>query len=238
MKRLMIIAPTALILLGLAGGASAETMTSGSADVKVTAKVMRPALEVKIEQNGNVKLGGTIASISGNTLTINSWGGVWTVDAANAKFTRKAGGVSSLTEMKVGDRVMVAGSMQATGLALTAKIVHNESIHAIASNKVGTVSNLNSGAGTFTLTTREGTALQVTTNTNTKFWVGTSTSTIASLAGISATTTVRVDGVINKDAGTVLASKVQVLPAVGIKPVLKTGIKADIKNKIDLKINR
>lgn len=223
MNGLTVLAPAALLLLGLAGSVSAESMQSA-----------RPVqMEVVIGPKGNVKLAGTIASISGNTVMVTSWGGSWTVDATGAKFTRKAGGTSGLSEMKAGDRVMVNGSMQTSGFAVNAKVIHNESIHAIASNKVGTVSNLDATAGTFTLTTREGTALKVTTNADTKFWLGKASSTISALTGLSATSTVRVDGVINREAGTIIAQKVQIgLPMAG-KPMPKP-----MMNKLERKLDR
>jgi len=243
---MMIIAPTALLLLGLAGSAGAQNVSVSASAIAKAQVGVKPSQEITIGAKGNVKLSGTIASIASTTVSVNSWGGVWTIDASNAKFTRKAGGVSSLAEMKAGDRVTISGTMQTTGLAVTARMIHNNSLHAIVSNKVGTVSNVNASSGTFTLTTKEGTILQVTTGADTKFWLGKATSTFSALVGLSATSTVRVDGVMNRDAGTVLASKVVISLSSPLKTAVKADmrkeikreVKADIKNKLELRLDR
>jgi len=67
---------------------------------------------------------GTIASISGNTLTVTSkmgasgTGTTYTVDATNATVT-KAGVISSVSSIAVGDMVMVAGTINGTSVVAT-----------------------------------------------------------------------------------------------------------------------
>jgi len=53
-------------------------------------------MSININSKGVASLQGTIASISGTTLTINSWGGAWNIDASTAKIVRRFGGTANL----------------------------------------------------------------------------------------------------------------------------------------------
>ncbi len=61
--------------------------------------MMRPV--VAIDENGHITLRGTLSSVDGHTLTIKTWGLVFTVDATNA----------SATPITVGDIVGVQGNI-------------------------------------------------------------------------------------------------------------------------------
>lgn len=200
MKKLSVatklLAPAALLLLGLAGPALAQDNASAST-------VSKPRIEVSIGSQGNVKLVGTIAAISGTTLSVSSWGGVWSVDTTNAKLVRNHGGASNLAEFKVGDRVSVHGTASTSSLSITAKSIQNESIQAKNVNPTGTISNVT--ATTFTLSAKDGKTYSITTNANTKITLNKSTTT---LAGLLTSVAVRVDGVINRNDNSIIASRV------------------------------
>lgn len=84
---------------------------------------IRPQVDVsqtvQINPNGNVTLRGTVASVGGASIVMKSWGGDWTVNVgAGVKLNSRANGVIALTDIKVGDVVMVQGAMK-TGAGLT-----------------------------------------------------------------------------------------------------------------------
>ncbi len=196
MKKLLVLAPAALLLLGLAGPAFAQDNASA-------AELVKPHIEVSIGAQGNVTLVGTVSAISGKTLSVSSWGGVWTVDTTNAKLVRRFGGESNLAEFKVGDKVTVHGTATTSSLAITAKSVQNETIQAKGVNPIGTISNVT--ATSFTLSTRDGKTYSVTTDSSTKITLNKATTT---LAGLLTSVAVRVDGVINRNDNSILASRV------------------------------
>lgn len=73
----------------------------------------------------------TLDSISGNTLTAhNKNNESFTIDASNAKLTRRFGGASSLDEMSAGDHLVVFGKAESKeSRDLVATRVQNVSIH-------------------------------------------------------------------------------------------------------------
>ena len=62
--------------------------------------------------NGQPIVGGTVSAISGNSITItNSSGTAYTVDATSAKVTSKGNAASTVSNIAVGDSVLVQGSV-------------------------------------------------------------------------------------------------------------------------------
>jgi hypothetical protein len=165
-------------------------------------------MSVQVNRPGNAKLEGTIASISGTTIVVNSWGGQWNIDTSTAKLQRRFGGASSLSEFAVGDQITINGTAStSTNWTIIAKQVRDETIQQRNVNPTGTISNLNVTGKTFTLTTsgKNSKTYNVTTTDTTKFINATSTITINDLQN---TQTVRVNGVINRNDLNITAAKV------------------------------
>lgn len=145
-------------------------------------------MSVNIGTNGHATLRGTVTAVSASSLSVKSWGGVWTIKIDSAtKVTPHAGAVNDVSDIKVGNSVSVNGTASADGAwTISAKTVNDPAMakalkqerkdneHAIKdfgrSVKAifqGIVSNLASNS--FTLTTSVGNAFTVDTNAATKF---------------------------------------------------------------------
>lgn len=109
-------------------------------------------MSLSIKNNGNAQLSGTIASISSSTINVNGWLGTWVVDASSAKIVRKFGGVSSISELKSGDTVVVSGTVgQGNSLTIIAKTVRDMSLQAGNIKVSSLISNLNTNNQSFSL---------------------------------------------------------------------------------------
>ena len=97
----------AVFAMALIAGAQTTTAT-GAGDSSGTASE-NPILEVG--QAGRVLMRGTIASIGSGSLTVNSWGGTWTVNLASGAEIMPAAAGNDLTQFKVGDFVGVQGTV-------------------------------------------------------------------------------------------------------------------------------
>ncbi len=174
---------------------------------------------VHIERNGEIKLVGTLTAVSSSTLSVQSWGGIWTVDASNVKVVRRFKGESNVSELQVGDQVMIQGQASATGLTVTARMIHDESIQKRNGEFTGKISDLTAGANasstaTFTLTTEKRGAVKVTLTADTKLMInGSLASTTAGLAnGMYAS----VSGIWDRTNSTVIATSVNAKTAATI----------------------
>lgn len=164
-------------------------------------------MEVSINRAGHAKLVGTLSAISGSTLTINSYGGAWTINTANAKLIRRFGGASSVAEFQVGDLITINGEISTGAWTITAKEVRDESIQAKNSNPTGILSNLNTVTGNFTLTTKAGKAFQISTASSTSIRLN-AKSGPATLTDLSNGMTVQVWGVENVNQSAIAATRV------------------------------
>ena len=197
MKKILFAAALVLVL-GAGTMAFAQT-NSGEAPTAT------PAMMISVSTHGSMKLEGTLASVSGTTLTINSWGGVWTVDASGAKLLRRFGGAASVSEFKQGDAMIVLGTAQQSGWAVTAKSVRDMSIQERNVRPIGTVSGL-SGTG-FTLTTAAGKSYQVSAEASTTIVMSGKSGSWANLAnGVR----VEVWGVLDRLEQTLSATRIRV----------------------------
>ena len=111
MKKLIIGAGLAIGLAVLAGTlvASAQTATSNASGEPAHPQPMI----LNIGRNGRVLMRGTIASIAGNILTVNSWGGAWTVNVGSS--TDILPTASGLAGLGVNDFVGVEGTVSSNG---------------------------------------------------------------------------------------------------------------------------
>ncbi len=75
--------------------------------------------------NGEPVVAGSVASVSGSTLTVTNSGNLtYTVDATNAKITRVGTTNATISNVAVGDQVIVQGTVNGTSVVATSVIDH------------------------------------------------------------------------------------------------------------------
>lgn len=213
MSRKLIAALGIVGFLASAGVAFAQTASSSA-----TPHAMPMVLEVG--QGGKVLLRGTVTSVAAGSVTITSWGGVWTVTVPSSATVLPSG--TALTSFQQGDFVGVQGLIdQNANWTVTASLIRDWTAkkavaqqaqsnrqavrQAIASGPrviEGTLSNLDATSQTFTLTARSGVAYTVTLNSGAKI-IGRNWATI-NLGQAKAGDTVRVFGSVS--SSTIAAS--------------------------------
>jgi hypothetical protein len=166
-------------LLAAALVASAQTTTVAPAST-----VANPSQVLNIGEKGNVLLRGTIASISHGTITVNSWGGVWTINIPSSASIYPVGTTDYTTQFQVGDFVGLEGTVSTSAnwtinatfvrdWTYRATLTTQEKANAQAARAiqqgaprdyVGTASNI--GASSLTLTAANGTVYTVNPNSN------------------------------------------------------------------------
>ena len=91
-----------LVLLFAVGGAltaSAQTTTTPAQQI------------IQIGAAGKVLLRGTISSVAAGVITVNSWGGAWTVDVPSTAQVLPASVNNDITQFKTGDFIGVQGTV-------------------------------------------------------------------------------------------------------------------------------
>ena len=172
---------------------------------------------------GKVLLRGTIASISAGVITVNSWGGSWTVDVASGASILPAAAGNDITQFKAGDFVGVQGTVSpSASWTISATLVRDwtyraavvqqqqqnvqaahQVMQAAPRDYIGTASAV--GASSFTLMAANGTSYAVNVSSGAEI-VNLNWATIT-LANIKSGDNVRVYGV--NASGTVTASIVR-----------------------------
>jgi hypothetical protein len=144
--------------------ASAQTTTSTGAVLPVKAE--RPILQVGPE--GKVLMRGTITSVGSGSLTVNSWGGTWTVNVSSATKVLPETTGNDLTNFKQGDFVGIQGTVsQSSQLTIDATLIRDWTYHQAVNqerqqniksaksitpkNYVGTASNISDNSFTLTI---------------------------------------------------------------------------------------
>ncbi|RJQ28569.1 hypothetical protein C4571_03440 [Candidatus Parcubacteria bacterium] len=99
----------------LAGAQATSTATSTPPVATSTPQVLEmPGLKIEITPSGNALLQGTLTGITSSSLTVKSWGGVWTARlSSSTELMRRFGGKANLSEFKVGDVTRVRGKIDA-----------------------------------------------------------------------------------------------------------------------------
>ncbi len=217
----------ALGLLSVAGVAFAQTTsTTDTGTVQSTTVTSSPQTHpmiLEVGSAGRVLMRGTIASVSSGVLTINSWGGTWTVNVGSGTRVLPLSANNDLTQFKNGDFVGVEGTVsQTASFTVDATLVRDwtyrtavtqeqkqniQSARGIRNSSprdyIGTASNLNGTS--FTLTTANGTSYTVNVASGTEVvnrnWL------TLSLSSINSGDNVRVYGV--NASGTVAAQIVR-----------------------------
>lgn len=161
---------------------------------------------VSIGPNGNANLRGTIASISGLIINVDSWGGTWVVDANSANLIRKFGGKSNISEFMVGDSVDVRGTVSPSGSwTIVANTVRDYSIQERNATFSGTISNVNQQAQTFSFTSNARGVLGVTMDAAVKIYLN---GKLASFSDLADNMKATVSGVWNRKQDGLIAKKI------------------------------
>ena len=144
---------------------------------------------------------GTITATSGSSLIVHADdGGVYTVSTLQAKLENKDGISINLSDLKIGDRVRLNGSIAGT---LSADLVRNISLE--TKSFEGRIEAL--GSGSFTLITRDLDFLTVNVSGATKYFRDDKETGFFELR---AGTLVKVTGIYNPTAKTVAASEMKI----------------------------
>lgn len=184
-----------------------------------------PPQVLQVGRDGHVLLRGTIASITTGVLTVNSWGGPWTVNVGSGTQVFPAAAGNDITQFKSGDFVGVVGTAStSSNWTIDATIVRDwtyrqalnqerqSNIRSVREamrgetprNYQGTASGINGTS--FTLTAADGTAYTVDVASDAKVlnrnWL-----TLLSFSSIQNGDTVRVWG--PNASGTITAEVVR-----------------------------
>lgn len=169
---------------------------------------------VAINQSGIVRvIGADVAAVSNNVVNaVTHFGNVvlnWVINvSASTSIAANGSKNATTTDIKVGDKVSFTGSITSSaGNVLTVAATKVRDLAGFPLRKVaeGTVSNVNTVGGTFTLT-HKGRTVMVQTNASTTIAVkGATTTTLASLA---AGAKVNVAGTPNTDGSVITATRI------------------------------
>ncbi|MDR3643351.1 MAG: DUF5666 domain-containing protein [Candidatus Doudnabacteria bacterium] len=152
---------------------------------------------------------GTVAGVSGESISLTGTGSSYTVDATHAKIVRKYGAVMAVADIQTGDALSVVGVV--TGTNISAKIIRDNSQQQRNATFSGTVSSVNGGS--FILETKQRGSQTVYTSSTTVF----KERGLASVGinNVTAGENVTAFGIWDSASNTVTASRVTV--------VIKTG---------------
>ena len=115
-------------LAAVGGGAAMATMASADTTTATTTTPPAKTAHPDADWKGGMGVFGTIASVSGNTLTVtgkakDGTSTTYTVDATNTKIVKAVSGAkpaaATLADLKVGDTVAVRGTVSGTSVTAT-----------------------------------------------------------------------------------------------------------------------
>jgi hypothetical protein len=123
----------------------------------VTAKTIRDGMAPKssIQGNGEPVVAGSVTAINGNTITITNKSNItYTIDATNAKFSVKGVASPTISNVAVGDNLVVQGTVNGTSVTASSVIDQKAAPTSNTSNKSGAgitggISHLLGGVGNF-----------------------------------------------------------------------------------------
>lgn len=163
-----------------------------------------------------------VTSVSGNVVNaitrftnfITNW--TFTTNASTTVAANNSSSTST-SNIHVGDRINVAGTLAALGstISVNASKIVDITSYALFKTKSGTVQSVNTTNGTFVLKTDDK-LITIQTNASTTFSViptGTTTATTTTLAGLTLNSRVQVAGSLNADKTVLTTTKVVVRPA-------------------------
>lgn len=134
-KIFAVMALVSLISLGAASFAGAQTTstatsTATSSDSGHGKSLKLPGNRVEIGPSGEANIVGSVTAVSGNSLSIQSWGGTWNVAVATDTVVAGIGVKGDISQIKVGDVISVHGKMSlGSSLVLRAKVIKDFSLN-------------------------------------------------------------------------------------------------------------
>ena len=149
-------------------------------------------------------LAGSVVSISGNTISLNSNGTTYSVDASSAKIMSKYGLKLQIFDVKTGDNISVQGKVDGTNVS--AKTIRDLSIQTASNVSSGKVTAINGTS--FTLQINKKNSRTINTNNST---VITKNGQPAQFSNIAVGSTVKVSGIFDKSNNTVTAQKINII---------------------------
>lgn len=211
-----IVGAVVVTIASMMNGGLVLAQTVSSSTVK-NVSILR---QVAVASGGRATLSGVVVSASSTSaITVNSWGGDWTVNlAGSTRIMRTGAGRISAGEIKSGDRVTIVGRALADQmLVINATSLLDRSVQRMT--YTGTISNVDVSAGTFTLTTPARVIVNIEGPVTGSAKV--SGSGITSISGLADGMSVRVIGDLNRSEGVVYAATIVVrsIP-VGASPMV------------------
>lgn len=193
---------------------SAQTLTA-PLNGRVVVDSIKARAEARIELKKETKavkkiehvVTGKVTAVNGTNFTLLAKKATYNVDASSAKFFRRFGATSTLSDIQINDEVMVNGTVSSsTSTLITAKIIRNLSLQAKNGSFEGTVSNLTPNGFTLSAKNRKDQVIILTTSTT--FVQENKTVSIANLINGSH---VVVSGVWDRPNSNVTAKKVRLI---------------------------
>ncbi|HVO28884.1 MAG TPA: hypothetical protein VMT81_02805 [Candidatus Paceibacterota bacterium] len=107
------------IIAGIGAAAAAAVFATAlvaGAQTTATAMANTPQpMVLQVSQTGSVLMRGTVASVGTGSLTVNGWGGVWTVNVPSSAQILPASMGTDVSQFQAGDFVGVQGTVDQTG---------------------------------------------------------------------------------------------------------------------------
>ncbi len=178
---------TGLGIISAIAGLSAAVLTNAQTTETTATPSSGEHSILNVGPQGRVLMRGTIASVSSGIITVNSWGGVWTVNVSSSAKVLPAAANNDITQFKTGDFVGVQGTVSTSAnFTIDASLVRDwtyrqamnqerrQNVQSASQtiksgtpkNYAGTVSNISDSS--FTLTNKKGTAFTVDVPTGTE----------------------------------------------------------------------
>ena len=115
----------------VASAQTASVPAAGSISASTSGTNVHPLITtmLRVGPKGNAFMRGTIASVSGDVITVNSWGGTWTVDVSSSTKVLPSTANGSVTSFQTGDLIGVLGSVSTSGnWTINAKVVRDRTM--------------------------------------------------------------------------------------------------------------
>lgn len=105
-----------LTSLGVAAGIAvlAGAFIAGAQTTATAQPAVSQPMILQVNSAGKILMRGTIASVASGVLTVNSWGGVWTVNIGSGAEVLPVAAGNDLNQFKVGDFIGVQGTVSAS----------------------------------------------------------------------------------------------------------------------------
>jgi hypothetical protein len=175
----------AMAAIGVLGGGMVMGNLVASAQSDPAANAMNasttPQMSIMLDRNGDGFIEGMVTAIGTNSLTLNSWGGPWTIDVGpNTQVIEHYGHPASINDFQVGDYVRVDGGvMSSSPWTISAAVVRDVTLQYMFGTFHGDITAVSGNS--FTFQSIERGALMVNLASTTNITVNGSPSTASAL---------------------------------------------------------